>query len=65
VTPKWIGLAHPEKAAAQDPESDGVFVIAREEEPKLSRLYDKYGVERKDASGATVRVSVDPGEPAT
>lgn len=44
VTPKWIGSVIRKKLGLKTQKSDGVFVIPPWEEPKLARLYEKYGV---------------------
>jgi hypothetical protein len=46
ITPKWIGGIVRKKLKLRTRKSDGVFVIPREEHPKLYHLYEKYGVER-------------------
>jgi hypothetical protein len=45
ITSKWIGSLIRRRLGLRTQKSHGVFVIARGEEPKLKRLYEKYGVE--------------------
>lgn len=53
ITPRWIGSIVRKKLGLATQKSDGVFVIPRSEEPKLSRLYEKYGLAgRADGSDA-------------
>lgn len=44
ITAKWVGLIVRRKLGLKTQKSNGVFVIPRSEEPKLARLYEKYGV---------------------
>ena len=45
ITTKWIGGLIRRRLGLRTHKSHGVYVIPRSEEPKLGRLYDKYGVE--------------------
>ncbi|MBI1852371.1 MAG: hypothetical protein HYR85_18680 [Planctomycetes bacterium] len=49
VTPKWIGSVIRTRLQLRTRKSDGVFIIPREEMPKLVRLYEKYGLAREGA----------------
>jgi hypothetical protein len=55
ITAKWVGGIIRKKLNLRTQKSDGVFVIAREQLPKLERLYEKYGVLAKEQN---------PSEPA-
>jgi len=44
ITPKWVGYILRAKLSLKTRKSDGVFVIPPEEQPKLSRLYERYGL---------------------
>ena len=48
ITPKWIGYMLRAKLSLKTRKSDGVFVIPPEEQPKLSRLYERYGLVSTD-----------------
>jgi hypothetical protein len=45
VTPKWIGSLIRRRLGVRTYKSHGVFVIARQADPMLKRLYAKYGVD--------------------
>lgn len=47
ITPKWIGSVIRTRLHLKARKSGGVFVIPREEMPKLPELYEKYGVMRE------------------
>ncbi len=48
VTPKWIGGVIRGRLNLKTHKSHGVFVIPTEERPKLTWLFEKYGIaERK------------------
>ena len=49
ITSKWIGNIIRRKLALKTHKSHGVFVIPPEELPKLPRLYEKYGINPKEA----------------
>lgn len=49
VTPKWIGYVIRRKLHLKTYKSNGVFIIPISEAPKLSQLYEKYGLGQKDA----------------
>ncbi|MGH9461338.1 MAG: hypothetical protein ACRD1X_08970 [Vicinamibacteria bacterium] len=51
ITPKWIGSVVRTRLHLKTRKSNGVFVIPREEMPKLTELYEKYGVTRETAEG--------------
>ena len=44
ITAKWIGNIIRKKLSLKTQKSHGVFVIPPSEEPKLARLYEKYGI---------------------
>ena len=48
ITTKWIGIIIRKKLHLKTQKSHGVFVIPMSEEPKLARLYEKYGVGTKE-----------------
>lgn len=48
ITSKWIGNIIRKKLSLKTQKSHGVFVIPRSEEPKLVRLYEKYGIKPKE-----------------
>jgi len=52
ITPKWIGHLIRRKLNLQTHKSNGVFVIPREEHPKLTYLYEKYGVSTQTQTGS-------------
>lgn len=45
TSPKWIGNLIRRRLGLRTHKSHGVFVVGRTEEPKLKRLYEKYGVD--------------------
>jgi hypothetical protein len=51
VTAKWIGTIIRKKLNLETQKSNGVFVIPVSEQPKLLRLYEKYGLMANDLSG--------------
>lgn len=55
ITPKWVGGLIRRKLGLRTQKTNGVFAIPREEEPRLPRLYARFGVESaepKDRSPA-------------
>ena len=48
ITSKWIGNIIRKKLSLKTQKSHGVFVIPPSEEPKLARLYEKYGIGAKE-----------------
>jgi hypothetical protein len=52
ITTKWIGSLIRRRLGLRTHKSHGVYVIPRSEEPKLGRLYEKYGVEPKAVTPA-------------
>ena len=48
ITPKWIGFLLRAKLNLKTHKSDGVFVIPPSEQPKLLRLYERYGLVSSD-----------------
>ncbi len=57
ITAKWIGSIIRKRLQLRTQKSHGVFVIPLTEEPKLARLFEKYGIDIKepeadDAPGA-------------
>jgi hypothetical protein len=54
ITSKWIGTIIRKRLNLKTQKSHGVYVIPLSEDPKLQRLYEKYGVGPKEAdeSGA-------------
>jgi hypothetical protein len=66
VTAKWIGSIIRKKLRLHPQKSHGVFVIPPSEEPKLARLYEKYGIapredEEADALENPGRVDMGDG----
>ncbi len=57
VTPKWIGYIIRRKLHLKTYKSNGVFIIPVSEAPKISQLYEKYGVAVKESPSDEV-----PGE---
>jgi hypothetical protein len=49
ITTKWIGSVIRKRLTLKTHKSHGVFVIPLSEEPKLARLYEKYGIGSKEA----------------
>ena len=49
VTSKWIGTIIRKKLNLKTQKSHGVYVIPLSEQPKLGRLYEKYGIGAKEA----------------
>jgi hypothetical protein len=58
ITTKWIGSILRKRLTLRTQKSHGVFVIPPSEEPKLARLFEKYGVE------ATGNAAADAENPA-
>ncbi len=58
ITPKWIGGLIRRRLQLFTHKSNGVYVISHLEEPRLRRLYQKYGVEAKRPGNAA---SADSG----
>ncbi len=48
ITPRWIGNVIRKKLSLKTQKSRGNFVIPVSEEPKLARLYEKYGISAKE-----------------
>jgi len=53
ITSKWVGHVIRRKLALKTQKSHGVFVIPPEEVPKLTQLYEKYGITPKELSEVT------------
>jgi hypothetical protein len=49
ITSKWIGTIIRKKLNLKTQKSHGVYVVPLSEKPKLDRLYEKYGVDSKEA----------------
>jgi len=49
VTTKWIGSLIRKRLTLRTQKSHGVFLVPLSEQPKLERLYDKYGIRAKEA----------------
>jgi hypothetical protein len=67
VTTKWIGYVIRQKLRLRTQKSRGTFLIATGEEPKLARLFEKYGIDAADAgpaAGAQPNGPADEGEAA-
>ena len=45
LTPKWVGSLIRRGLGLRTQKSHGVFVVSRQEEPTLKRLYEKYGID--------------------
>ena len=48
ITSKWIGTIIRKRLNLRTQKSHGVYVIPLSEEPKLQRLYEKYGISSKE-----------------
>ena len=48
VTSKWIGTIVRKRLNLKTQKSHGVYVIPLSEQPKLERLYEKYGINPKE-----------------
>jgi len=57
ITPKWVGSIVRKKLNLRTQKSDGVFVIPLEEQPKLARLYEKYGIDNKASIAGAADIS--------
>lgn len=55
ITAKWIGNVLRKKLSLKTQKSHGVFVIPPSEEPKLDRLYERYGITAQDQDEATMQ----------
>ncbi len=53
ITPRWIGNVIRKKLSLKTQKSRGNFVVPLSEEPKLARLYEKYGISAKEEDEAT------------
>jgi hypothetical protein len=62
VTPKWIGAAIRKKLNLKPQKSNGVFILPPSEFPKLTRLYEKYGVESEAKHGDMRDIGDVPGD---
>lgn len=49
ITTKWVGSVIRRKLALKTQKSHGVFVIPPSEEPKLTRLYEKFGISTSES----------------
>jgi cytochrome c-type biogenesis protein CcmH/NrfF len=49
ITTKWVGSILRRRLGLKTQKSHGVFVIPPAEEPKLARLYDKFGITPKES----------------
>jgi hypothetical protein len=58
VTTKWVGNVIRKKLSLKTRKSHGVFVIPPSEEPKLARLYEKYGIGPQESG------EMEPAAPA-
>src|SRR5205823_1023160 len=54
VTTKWIGNIIRRKLSLKTQKSHGVFVIPPSEEPKIARLYEKFGISTQVSQGLKV-----------
>ena len=52
ITPKWVGSLIRRGLGLKTQKSHGVFVVPRQEEPILKRLYAKYGIDPVDPGSA-------------
>ena len=59
ITPKWIGSVIRSRLRLRAQKSHGVFVIPREELPKLKRLYERYDLSERGESAD----GPHPGQP--
>jgi len=50
ITAKWIGGVIRKRLNLKPQKSNGVFIISLSEKPKLERLYERYGLNPKDAN---------------
>jgi hypothetical protein len=62
ITTKWMGYIIRRRLGLKTQKSHGVFVIPASEEPKLSRLYDKYGISTKETDEPEGSPRVDLGD---
>ena len=53
ITTKWIGSVIRKRLTLKTHKSHGVFVIPLSEEPKLARLYEKYGIGSQEAEDSS------------
>lgn len=56
VTAKWMGMIIRKKLKLETQKSHGVFVIPVSEQPKLSRLYEKYGLTENEQISPLVKI---------
>lgn len=55
ITTKWIGRIVRKGLGLKTQKSRGVFVIPRSEEPRLKRLYERYGIEPAEGAREDTR----------
>lgn len=55
ISPKWVGNTIRKRLGLKTQKSHGVFVIPPTEEPKLKRLFEKFGVDIAPMIGGTDR----------
>lgn len=60
ITTRWIGSVVRKKLRLQTRKSHGVFVIPVEERPKVERLYERYGIEPREAGDSNAEKAFDP-----
>jgi hypothetical protein len=59
VRSKWIGNIIRKRLNLKTQKSHGVYVIPLLEQPKLGRLYEKYGIGAKEGEEAEAEISAD------
>jgi hypothetical protein len=59
VTSKWIGTIIRKRLGLKTQKSHGIYVIPLSEQPKLERLYEKYGISAKEAEDDAAGIPSD------
>jgi hypothetical protein len=59
VTSKWIGTIIRKRLGLKTQKSHGIYVIPLSEQPKLERLYEKYGISAKEAEDDAAEIPSD------
>lgn len=60
ITTRWIGSVVRKKLRLRTRKSHGVFVIPLEERPKVEGLYERYGIEPREAEHSDKEQDLDP-----
>jgi hypothetical protein len=60
LTPRWIGQTVRHKLGLKTERTRDGYVVPQAEQPKLARLYEKYGIESGGAEGRETEITENP-----